>query len=362
VTAASEPEGAVVPGLRSASDEGRRDVEAPAGERANQYCSQCGALTGAGDAFCEVCGHELAPAVVSAAAPGFVPACPVCSLDPSLTGGVTPDGYCESCGRKVPTGRDHIELDLGLLAGVTDRGIRHPRNEDAMALATAETPAGPAAIAVVCDGVSSSPRPDEASLIAAEAAVRELLDAVRMGDDLSEASADAVQVAARALAAIGTVSEAPSTTYVSAVAGADGVTVCWMGDSRAYWLADSDPVQLSTDDSLAEEMIASGVLDAAAAMASPQAHVITRWLGADITDPEPHVITFTPPGPGVVLVCTDGLWNYRDSAEGLAAMALPAALSDPASAAAGLLKFALEAGGVDNITAVLIPYPLRSAG
>jgi hypothetical protein len=57
-----------------------------------------------------------------------------------------------------------------------------------MALATAETPAGPAAVAVVCDGVSSSPQPDAASLTAAQAAIRVLLDAVRMGDDIEESS------------------------------------------------------------------------------------------------------------------------------------------------------------------------------
>ena len=49
-------------------------------------------------------------------------------------------------------------------------------------------------------------------------------------------------------------------------------------------------------------------------MASPQAHVITRWLGADVAEPRPHVARFEPPGPGVVLVCSDGLWNYEPEA------------------------------------------------
>jgi hypothetical protein len=45
---------------------------------------------------------------------------------------VTADGYCETCGKKVPAGDDHTEIDLGIVAGVTDRGLRHHRNEDAM--------------------------------------------------------------------------------------------------------------------------------------------------------------------------------------------------------------------------------------
>ena len=59
-----------------------------------------------------------------------------------------------------------------------------------------------------------------------------------------------------------------------------------------------------------------------------------------------------------MLVCSDGLWNYRPEAAGLAELALPAALTDPLGAAAELVKFALDAGGMDNITVVLAPFPL----
>jgi serine/threonine protein phosphatase PrpC len=272
---------------------------------------------------------------------------------------ITAEGYCESCGRKVPSGRDHSELDLGTVAGVTDRGLRHARNEDAMGLATADAPGGPVAIAVVCDGVSTSPRPDEASLAAAHASVRTLLTSVRRGDDPADASRAAVRQAYRALTMIGSPAQAPSATYISAVIGRDAVTVCWLGDSRAYWLAAGpDTIRLSTDDSLAEELVARGEMNEAEALASPQAHVITRWLGADLPEPEPHVIRFEPPGPGAVLVCSDGLWNYRPGAADLAELALPAALTDPLGASAELVKFALDAGGMDNITVVLVPFPL----
>ena len=251
------------------------------------------------------------------------------------------------------------ELDLGLLAGVTDRGLRHARNEDAMALATADGPRGPVAIAVVCDGVSTSPRPDDASLAAAQASVRTLLTSIRRGDDPAEASLAAVYTAHHALARLGSPGEAPSATYVSAVIDRDAVTVCWLGDSRAYWLsAGPDATRLSTDDSLAEEMVARGAMSEAEALASPQAHVITRWLGADLPEPQPHGIRFEPPGPGVVLVCSDGLWNYRPDTVGLAELALPDALTDPLGTASELVKFALDAGGMDNITVVLVPFPL----
>jgi serine/threonine protein phosphatase PrpC len=289
-------------------------------------CPSCEAPVGAADSFCEACGTELNPHLVST---------------------------------QPPSGRDHSELDLRLLAGVTDRGHRHVRNEDAMALATADTPAGPVAIAVVCDGVSTSPRADDASLAATQASIRVLLTSARRGEDPAEASLAAVRAAHLALTRLGSPGDAPSATYISAVIGSGAVTMCWLGDSRAYWLsAGPDPMRLSTDDSLAEEMVARGVLAEAEALASPQAHVITRWLGADVADPQPHVARFEPPGPGVLLVCSDGLWNYQPDAAALAALALPAALTDPLGGAAALVKFALDAGGMDNITAVLVPFPL----
>jgi len=263
----------------------------------------------------------------------------------------------DSAGRK-----DHAELVVGSMAAVTDRGLRHQRNEDAVALAVVAGPGGPVSLAVVCDGVSSAPRPDEASLTAVRAAIEVLTASAAAGQDAAAASGSAVRAAAHALAELATSGGAPASTYVSAVAAADAVTVCWLGDSRAYWVA-ADPAEcakLTQDDSMAEELIAAGLASPQEAMASPQAHVITRWLG-ELPDPEPHVTRFQPPGPGLVLVCSDGLWNYRPEAAGIAALvALPEAITDPLAAAAALVKFAVDAGGVDNITVALIPFPLAS--
>src|ERR1700748_61592 len=99
-----------------------------------------------------------------------------------------------------PSSRDHAEVDLGPAAGVSDRGLRHHRNEDAMALAAEQAPDGPAVVAVVCDGVSSSARPDRASLVSAEAALPVLVAAVRAGDDLGAASLASMAAARRAVA------------------------------------------------------------------------------------------------------------------------------------------------------------------
>jgi serine/threonine protein phosphatase PrpC len=267
-----------------------------------------------------------------------------------------------------------MEEDLGQVAGVSDRGLRHSRNEDAMHFAVADTDDGPAAVAIVCDGVSSAPRPDDASWAAVNAGITLLAEGTQRGDDPEVISVAAIKAAGEALTALAGPEGAPATTYVSAVVSERKITICWLGDSRAYWLAANAPSpagpndtiditggsrRITRDDSLAEEIVAAGLASMDEAMASPQAHVITRWLGADLPEPEPHVEQFTPSGPGVLMLCSDGLWNYRPEAAELAAMAMPAALTRPLDAAADLAKFALDSGGLDNITVVMIPFPLR---
>jgi serine/threonine protein phosphatase PrpC len=268
-------------------------------------------------------------------------------------------------------------VDLGLLAGVSDRGRRHSANEDAMALATCQSPDGRlVALAVVCDGLSTSPRSDEASSVAAQAAVRVLLADARIGADPEATSLDAVRTALGRLRDMAGADGAPGCTYASAVVGPDVVTVCWLGDCRVYWLAASSgsvpppvladettrpawPVSrlLTSDDSLAAELVALGLRSEEEAMNSPEAHVIIQWLGADATDPTPHVAHFQPTGAGVVLVCSDGLWYYYREAADLAGLALPAGLTTPLDPAIALVKAAHDAGGRDHITAVLVPFP-----
>jgi serine/threonine protein phosphatase PrpC len=180
-----------------------------------------------------------------------------------------------------------------------------------------------------------------------------------------EASKDAVSSAQEAVAGLrdeggASAQDPPSATFVSAVMTGEAATLCWLGDSRAYWLGDgSGPAakRLTTDDSLAGEMVAAGLVSEEAAMLLPQAHVVTGWVGADSSGTAPHVARFEPPGPGVLLLCSDGLWNYQPEAANLAEMALPRALTDPLGAAQALVKFALDAGGGDNVTVVLAPFP-----
>ncbi len=91
-------------------------------------------------------------------------------------------GDRENCGHAQPRERYYMEQELGAVAAVSDRGSRHHRNEDAFAISSTALPDGsPAVVAIVCDGVSSATRPDEASLAASRAAGEALLAALPLG-------------------------------------------------------------------------------------------------------------------------------------------------------------------------------------
>ncbi|QMU68085.1 PP2C family serine/threonine-protein phosphatase [Streptacidiphilus sp. P02-A3a] len=274
------------------------------------------------------------------------------------------DGYCEACGRAQPRPRDHQERALAGVCGVSDRGHRHHRNEDAFAVAATSRPGGvPAVVAVVCDGVSSATRPDEASQAAADTASEYLLESLESGVEPKAAMHEAIMAAAERverLAEEGPLDpsrNSPACTIVSAVASEGEVTVGWVGDSRAYWFPDdrSGSERLTLDDSWAARMVEAGLMSEAEAYADPRAHAITGWLGADAVEVEPHAVVFTPVVPGVILVCTDGLWNYEESAAALGAVVPADARLRPLEAAQELVRFACARGGHDNITVAVLP-------
>ncbi|CAM5542517.1 protein phosphatase 2C domain-containing protein [Streptomyces abikoensis] len=294
------------------------------------------------------------------------------------SGMIDKDGYCEHCGHAQPRERDHMEHELPGVAAVSDRGLRHHRNEDAYAVsAIALSDGAPATVAVVSDGVSSATRPDEASAAACAAARELLVTALPRGEDPRQATHDAILRAAEAVAALAAPARgplqhdphrhenAPACTIVTAVVTGDLLTVGWVGDSRVYWVPEdrsTQPARLTEDDSWAAQMVAAGLLSEAEAYADERAHAITGWLGADAYEVEPHTASFHPDRKGVVIVCTDGLWNYAESAELMAEVTPPDARTRPLECARQLLAHALDGGGHDNVTVAVLPFPLAPEG
>ncbi|MEW2299095.1 PP2C family serine/threonine-protein phosphatase [Streptomyces sp. NPDC006655] len=307
----------------------------------------------------------------SAGSAGAAKVCVACRA-----GRVDDDGYCENCGHAQPRERDHMEQESGPVAAVSDRGLRHHRNEDAFAVGRTALPDGtPAVLAVVCDGVSSATRPDEASMAASRAAGESLLAALPQGTHPQAALHEAIVAASHAVNALADEptsarehtphQNAPACTIVGSVVTSGLLVVGWVGDSRAYWVpADrsSPPARLTEDDSWAAQMVAAGLMSEAQAYADERAHAITGWLGADAYELEPHTASFKPDRPGVVVVCTDGLWNYAETAEEMSEIVPADVALRPLHAARVLVGHALDGGGHDNVTVALLPFPAPPQG
>ncbi|WP_437114693.1 protein phosphatase 2C domain-containing protein [Streptomyces longispororuber] len=310
-------------------------------------------------------------AAAPAAEPAAAKVCVACRA-----GSVAADGYCENCGHAQPRERDHMEQELDAVAAVSDRGLRHHRNEDAFAISSAALADGtPAAVAIVCDGVSSATRPDEASLAASRAASASLQAALARGTHPQQAMHDAIVAAGEAVNALADEpvparehhphQNAPACTLVGAVVTGGLLVVGWVGDSRVYWVPvdrTGPAVRLTEDDSWAAQMVAAGLMSEAEAYADERAHAITGWLGADAYELEPHTASFKPDRAGVVVVCTDGLWNYAEAAEEMAAAVPADAAERPLHSAQVLVGHALDGGGHDNVTVAVLPFPAAPRG
>lgn len=342
-------------------------------------CPACGTAVPPEARFCESCGAALggaAPAAPTAAeidelAPISAPTYRTPAGSPPTTaraclscqGPIGPDGYCEVCGTKAASERDHFREDPApWVAGVCDRGIRHHRNEDAMALLASAAP-GERAVLVVLDGVSNSIDSDVASLAGARAAREVLRTPLPRGMGTPESRSAAVtkvmtDAAVSANAAVIATTDPASTnpasaTYAVAVLEGSSLAYANIGDSRVYWLPDGGPGrQLSVDDSAAQMNIEAG-MSREEAETGPQAHAITRWLGRDAPPIEPRLGTLELDVPGWLLVCSDGLWNYASEPEALAAQLTAAGTVVPSELALALVAFANAQGGQDNITVAL---------
>ena len=289
--------------------------------------------------------------------------CPSCDRD-----ALADDEYCESCGMALGVLRDarrnHFEIETDMAAGVSDRGLVHTRNEDALFLDTF----GRATVAVVCDGVSTSAAPQVAAQVAARKAGAILVErlAASPGSDVKMMIVDAVADAAAEVLDVPWMQsagvDAPSCTIVAAVWDGSMITVGWSGDSRAYWIGSDGVLQLTSDHSWAQSQVDAGLAERDTALADPRAHAITRWLGPDAPTDPPPIATYQPHRAGRLVVCSDGLWNYLQSAEDLTRCAAPGLRGQlPIDVARSLTSLALERGGHDNITVAVIdvsPAPL----
>ena len=143
------------------------------------------------------------------------------------------------------------------------------------------------------------------------------------------------------------------TTVVASVVTDDVLTIGSAGDSRCYLLRGGELRQLTTDDSWVSAAWAEGVLSSDEIDKHPLRNVITKAIGAKETL-EVNIVEHKFEDGDVVLVCSDGLHGMLKDDRILSILKpFPETLE---KASRALVDAANEAGGKDNVTAVLVRY------
>lgn len=135
-------------------------------------------------------------------------------------------------------------------------------------------------------------------------------------------------------------------------AGTQHWVVFNLGDCRVYRFAEDNLVRMTVDHSEVEELVASGAITSEAARTHPRRHVVTRALGMDPV-PDADLRVF-PPTPGErFVICSDGLFVELSDAEIADVLRTE---PNPQQAAEALVSRAVEAGGRDNVTVVVVDH------
>ena len=125
--------------------------------------------------------------------------------------------------------------------------------------------------------------------------------------------------------------------------------IAQVGDSRAYLIRDGKMTQMTEDHSMVADMVRRGILTEDQAAVHPMRNYITRAVGTD-DDVDVDIYTERRKAGDRWLVCSDGLYGMMTRAM----LAELAGTEDPEEAAEKLMQTALENGGRDNISMVLL--------
>jgi serine/threonine protein phosphatase PrpC len=139
------------------------------------------------------------------------------------------------------------------------------------------------------------------------------------------------------------------TTLTAAFFHGNEVSICHVGDSRAYLFRKGGAQQLTEDHSWIQEQIRAGLIEPEDAMVSRFRNIITRSVGFE-PSVEPDLFTLAVEPDDRLLLCSDGLSNYLNEEE--MAEVLGGRPMDEVGPA--LVEMANDRGGDDNITCILV--------
>ncbi|BAU57225.1 protein phosphatase 2C-like [Halorhodospira halochloris] len=238
------------------------------------------------------------------------------------------------------------------IVGESHRGHVREKNEDRIDW---DKEAG---VVVLADGLGGLPFGDEAARLAVESVIN-IAQAHHGADhtwlESGGEPADLIHLANRAVLSYTERDrryEGMGTTLALLCTAPDEVAIAHVGDSRIYLLRNNQLKLLTTDHTPVQRALSNGEISEDEAKFSPERNVLERALGA-VTHAEPDVERL-PREPGdIFLLCSDGLTAHLDDTE------IEEVLKDPnkdylEERCHALIRQALERGGRDNISVILV--------
>jgi len=228
-------------------------------------------------------------------------------------------------------------------AGATDRGRRRENNQDAF---LAHYP-----LFVVADGMGGHAGGE----IASQSTIRRLDAMVTAGTVSAQDLEEALQRAVDDIHSHpDTTDEGTGTTLTGVYLDHDEGAWRWIalniGDSRVYLKRDDRLVQVTTDHSVVQELIASGKISPEEADGHPYSNVITRAVGANELLP-PDYVAVDLQDEDRLVICSDGLTKELTD---YGILHFLRENPDPGAAVDAMLEAALENGGRDNVTIIVV--------
>ena len=249
------------------------------------------------------------------------------------------------------------------VCGRTNVGLRRTNNEDGFVIRdlardaafrqtyVVEQPVGTRGLLLaVCDGMGGQNAGEVASSLALEALeeeMRRLSDACPRPELLKKA-VEIVNKRVWTEASLHPDLSGMGTTLTAALICQSRVLIAHVGDSRAYFARKGRVEQVTRDQSIAGQLVASGALTEEQAQESPFRHVLLQAVGLK-EKVEIALDGIDLVGGDTLLLCSDGL-SGRVGIEDLARHLLE---DDLEAGADALVALANERGGEDNITVVL---------
>jgi PPM family protein phosphatase len=324
-------------------------------------CPRCTAPCPDESNFCEECGAALRKATgvnSEGTQPGTIGAssdlrsCSNCGA--KIESAIE---FCPQCGIAVSY-PDTCEIaELPDLVALSNHGLRHLKNEDAVRVKRI----GLRSFLALSDGVSHSQRPEVAAQRATSAALAVFLESPeRAAEDLLREAVARAQAAVTEIAFDPNQLEDPAcATLTVALVSEKQITVAWLGDTRAYFISGEGARLLTRDHSILNRMVSEAHVTESEALRLPGSHALTRAVGggAGTLDP-PDIATYSINEPGLLLLCSDGLWNYVPELAALydlvrAQITIPPTSGSLLPLAQRLVEYACTQGGADNISVAL---------